>query len=114
MSAKRRKVQRAQLQAAPIFAALGDETRLLILARLSANGPLSIMHLTVDSGITRQAVTKHLHVLADAGLVRDYWVGRERYWELEADRLREARRSLDRISAQWDDALGRLKTLVER
>lgn len=100
--------------AAPVFAALGDETRLQLVARLSSAGPLSIVHLTSGSGVTRQAVTRHLQVLGDAGLVRDYRVGRERVWELEPQRLMEARRSLDRISAQWDVALGRLKKLVER
>lgn len=101
-------------QAAPVFAALGDETRLQLVARLSATGPLSIVHLTSGSGVTRQAVTRHLQVLGDAGVVRDYRVGRERVWELEPQRLMEARRSLDRLSAQWDVALGRLKKLVER
>ena len=96
-----------------IFAALGDGIRLALVARLSASGPLSIVNLTDGTGVTRQAVTKHLHVLSGAGLVRDYWVGRERVWELETEPLRAARRSLDRISAQWDDALGRLKTFVE-
>lgn len=99
---------------APVFAALGDQTRLQLVARLSSTGPLSIVHLTVGSGVTRQAVTRHLQVLSDAGLVRDYRVGRERVWELEPERLIEARRSLERISAQWDVALGRLKSMVER
>ena len=97
-----------------IFAALGDDTRLAVVARLSTSGPLSIVRLTDGAGITRQAVTKHLHVLSDAGLVSNYWVGRDRVWELETEPLRAARRSLDRISAQWDDTLGRLKAFVER
>ena len=99
--------------AALIFAALGDGTRLALVARLSAAGPLSIVTLTDGTGVTRQAVTKHLHVLSDAGLVRDSWVGRERVWQLEPESLRAARRSLDRISAEWDDALGRLRAFVE-
>jgi DNA-binding transcriptional ArsR family regulator len=101
-------------QAAPIFAALGDETRLALVGRLGTSGPLSITRLTEGSQVTRQAVTKHLQVLADAGLVRDEWHGRERLWVFEAARLAEARRCLDVNSSQWDDALSRLKDLVEK
>ena len=99
---------------APVFAALGDETRLRIVARLCAGGPASITRLTEGAGVTRQAVTKHLTVLSKARLVRGFRTGRERVWELEPERLEIARRCLDDISAQWDDALGRLKMLVER
>ncbi|HEX5415577.1 MAG TPA: metalloregulator ArsR/SmtB family transcription factor [Chloroflexota bacterium] len=99
--------------AAPVFAALGDATRLSLLDRLSTGGPLSISRLTAGSHKTRQAITRHLHVLADAGLVRDVRRGREHHWELDPERLDLARRSLDRISRQWDDALGRLKSFVE-
>ena len=101
-------------QAAPIFAALGDETRLALVSRLGSGGPLSITRLTEGSNVTRQAVTKHLQVLAGAGLVRDEWRGRERLWVFEAARLAEARRCLDVISSQWDDALSRLKDFVEK
>jgi DNA-binding transcriptional ArsR family regulator len=94
---------------APIFAALGDETRLAIVSRLCAGGQLSIARLTVGSEISRQAITKHLHVLARAGLARSKRRGRERLWELEPDRLDDARRSLDLISKQWDTALNRLR-----
>jgi DNA-binding transcriptional ArsR family regulator len=99
--------------AAPLFAALGDETRLALVERLSVGGPLSIARLTDGVGITRQAVTKHLSVLAEAGLVRDTRRGRERIWALDLERLAEARRSLDQMSQQWDEALKRLKTFVE-
>lgn len=99
--------------AAPIFAALGDETRLRIVGRLCARGPLSISRLSEGSGVTRQAITKHLHALAAAGLVRDARRGRERIWELETQRLELGRQSLERISAQWDAAIGRLKSMVE-
>ena len=78
-----------------------------------AGGALSIAQLTSGTDITRQAVTKHLQVLAEAGLVRDVRQGRERLWELQASRLDEARRSLDAIAAQWDQALQRLKTTLE-
>lgn len=98
--------------AAPVFAALGDETRLRLIVRLGA-GPESTTRLTAGSNVTRQAITKHLRVLADAGLVRDARRGRERIWRLEAARLREARRSLEAISGQWDAALSRLKKFVE-
>ena len=113
-SLPRRKAAAARLgRAAPVFAALGDQTRLAIVARLSSDGPMSIVRLTMGAGVTRQAVTKHLRVLRLAGLVRRHRVGRATRWELEPDRLDAARRSLDTISAQWDDALGRLKTFVE-
>ena len=100
-------------QAAPVFAALGDETRLFIVASLSASGPMSIVALTVGSGVTRQAVSKHLQVLLTAGLVRLQRAGRETRWELDRQPLDAARESLDRIASQWDEALGRLKAFVE-
>jgi DNA-binding transcriptional ArsR family regulator len=99
---------------APIFAALGDDTRLRLVAVLCAGGALSIVQLTSGTEITRQAVTKHLHVLADAGLVRDIKQGRERLWAFKPAQLDAARRSLDAIARQWDRALGRLKLAVER
>ncbi len=100
-------------QTAPIFAALGDERRLALVARLCAAGPLSIARLTAGSAVTRQAITKHLTVLADAGLVRDVRRGRERIWELDPNRLAEARAYLDEVSHQWDEVLNRLKKYVE-
>jgi len=114
MSPPRSTPLRAALQkSAPIFAALGDETRLRLIAVLCAGGALSIAQLTAGTEISRQAVTKHLQVLASAGLVHDVKAGRERLWEFEATRLEEARRSLEAISQQWDQALARLKLLVE-
>ena len=80
---------------------------------MSTAGPLSITRLTAGSHKTRQAITKHLHVLAGAGLVRDVRRGREHCWELKPDRLDEARRALDQIAHQWDEALARLKSFVE-
>jgi len=102
------------LKAGPVFAALGDATRLRIVARLSADGPSSIARLTGDSGVTRQAVSKHLQVLAAAGLVRVGRHGRESSWELEPRKLAEARHSLELISKGWDEALGRLRRFVEK
>jgi DNA-binding transcriptional ArsR family regulator len=100
-------------ESAPVFAALGDETRLQLVARLCTGGPMSIARLTSGSEVTRQAITKHLHVLAGAGLVRGSRLGREQIWEIEPTRLQEARRHLDHIAAQWDEALGRLKAALE-
>jgi len=113
--AKQTPLQSSSLRkTAPIFAALGDETRLRLIAVLCAGGALSIAQLTSGTAITRQAVTKHLHVLADAGLVRDVKVGRERRWEFDPAQMEEARRSLDLIARQWDHALNKLKLAVER
>ena len=97
---------------AGVFAALGDENRLRLLARLSG-GPVSIARLTEGSGMTRQGVTKHLRVLAGAGLIRGTRSGKESVWRLERKRLAEARRALDLISRQWDLSLGKLKLFVE-
>jgi len=116
MSARRAEARPGAVRlraSAPVFAALGDETRLRLVARLGTEGPLSIARLTSGTEVTRQAVTKHLHVLADAGLARGTRHGRERRWELEPEPLQEARRCLDLISAQWDEALARLKAAVE-
>jgi DNA-binding transcriptional ArsR family regulator len=99
--------------AATVFGALGDETRLRLLARLSSGGPASIARLSERSRVTRQAITKHLEVLSQAGLVRDEWRGRERVWRLEQRRLADARAYLELVSRQWDDALDRLKRYVE-
>jgi DNA-binding transcriptional ArsR family regulator len=98
---------------APVFAALGDETRLALVARLCEGGPLSIARLTTGSDLTRQAITKHLGVLARAGLVSDVRHGRERIWTLAPAHLEDARGYLDEISIQWDRALHRLKRFVE-
>lgn len=99
--------------AAPVFAALGDPTRLSIVARLCTHGPQSISELTDVTDVTRQAVTKHLLALEDAGLVRGSREGRERIWELQGKRLADARMYLADISAQWDAAIERLRAFVE-
>ena len=98
---------------APVFAALGEEARLKLVTALCVGGAMSIAQLTHGMDITRQAVTKHLDVLAAAGLVRDIKVGRERLWEFEPSRLDEARRTLEVIGEQWDRALAKLKRAVE-
>ena len=99
--------------AVPVFTALADATRLRLLGRLSVDGPLSITRLSEGTGVTRQAITKHLTTLGNVGLVRHARRGRERVWELDAKRLEKAKRYLDQISAQWDVALARLKKHVE-
>ena len=99
--------------AVPVFAALGDATRLRLVGRLSAEGPLSITRLSEGTGVTRQAITRHLHALDDAGLVRNARRGRERVWELDLKRLEYAKRYLDQVAAQWDAAADRLKAFVE-
>jgi DNA-binding transcriptional ArsR family regulator len=111
----RRSSKTAALQNyAPVFAALGDETRLRLIAALCVGGAMSITQLTAGTDLTRQAITKHLAVLAEAGLARDAKVGRERLWEFEPGQLEEARRSLQVIAAQWDHALEKLRLAVER
>ena len=97
----------------PVFTALADATRLGLLTRLSVDGPLSITRLSRGTGVTRQAITKHLHTLGAAGLVRHARRGRERLWELDRRRLETAKRYLDQISVQWDAAVDRLRTFVE-
>ena len=98
-------------EAAPVFAALGDAARLRIVARLCDAGPSSIARLTEGAQISRQAVTKHLRALEDAGLVRSDRAGRERIWQLRTKRLAEVRRHLAQISTEWDGALSRLSDL---
>ncbi|MBI4166955.1 MAG: helix-turn-helix transcriptional regulator [Acidobacteria bacterium] len=98
---------------APLFAALGDEHRLRLVSRLTTCGPMSIARLTAGSNVTRQAITKHLRVMEKAELVRSTRRGRESVWHLDQRRLAEAQRHLAQISRQWDEALGRLRALVE-
>jgi DNA-binding transcriptional ArsR family regulator len=111
MQSKRHKSRAAA--SAPVFAALGDERRLQLVARLCNDGPVSITALASGSDISRQAITKHLHVLARAGLVRSLRHGREQIYELEPKQIQQAREYLEIISRQWDDALNRLKVLAE-
>jgi DNA-binding transcriptional ArsR family regulator len=98
---------------AVIFHALGDPTRLKLVTALGAGGAFSIAQLTVATEMSRQGVTKHLKVLADAGVVRDAKLGRERRWHLDPAQIEEAKRTLDIIGGQWEAALGKLKSFVE-
>jgi DNA-binding transcriptional ArsR family regulator len=100
-------------EAVPVFAALADATRLRLIGRLSADGPLSTTRLSDGTGVTRQAITRHLETLGQAGLVRDARRGRERVWELDRKRLERAQQYLDQVAAQWDAAAHRLKAFVE-
>ncbi len=98
---------------APVFAALANKTRLRLVVRLSEGGRVSTVHLTRGTGVSRQAVTKHLKALAKAGLVRSERSGRERLWDLRTEQLARVGRELEQISKQWDEALARLQKLVE-
>ena len=98
---------------AAVFAALGDETRLTVLTRLARGEPQSIARLTAGTHLTRQAVTKHLRVLQDVGVVKSVKRGRESLFELEPRPLEDVRAYLAQVSREWDDALGRLKAFVE-
>jgi DNA-binding transcriptional ArsR family regulator len=99
--------------AVSVFAALSDPTRLRLLRRLSTEGPLSITRLSKGTGVTRQAITRHLYSLDAAGLVRHARRGREQVWDLELKRIEKARQYLDHVAAQWDVAAARLKAFVE-
>jgi len=101
------------VQSAPVFAALGDRTRLRLVTRMGSDGPLSIARLTDGTDVTRQAVAKHLRVLANAGLAKSVRHGREQLWQLDPGPLDEAHRSLELIAQRWDEALLRLKGRVE-
>lgn len=103
----------ALLDSAPVFAALGDKTRLALVLRLIDSGPRAITELAAQSTVSRQAITKHLEVLESAGLVSDTKRGRERIWEVETKRFEEAGEQLAEISKRWDQALHRLKAFVE-
>jgi DNA-binding transcriptional ArsR family regulator len=98
---------------APVFAALGDKTRLALVAQLCGGQPRSISRLTRGSRLTRQAITKHLQVLERADIVRSVHVGRENLFELNPEPLNELRKYLDRVSELWDRKLARLKSFVE-
>lgn len=98
---------------APVFAALGDPQRMVLVSLLCKKGPLSVTHLTEGTTITRQAVTKHLRVLEAAGLARSERAGRETLWALDRRPLTKARNHLDLIARQWDEAIERLRAFVE-
>jgi DNA-binding transcriptional ArsR family regulator len=113
MSNRRRRVSTPVRAHAAVYAALGDETRLAVLAELAKGEARSIARLTSGTSLTRQAVTRHLRVLESAGVVSCVQIGRESRFQLNPLTLAEARSYLEAVSRQWDDALSRLKSLVE-
>lgn len=108
-----RRVTAVERGRAAVFAALGDETRLLLIAKLCSGQPHSISELTVGSNLTRQAITKHLRVLQRAGIVHGVRAGREKRFEFDPEPMQEIKQYLDIVSEQWDQALARLKSFVE-
>jgi DNA-binding transcriptional ArsR family regulator len=114
MSRKPRRRMAVQLRdRAPIFAALGDETRLTLVAKLCSRKPYSISQLTQGSRLTRQAITKHLLVLESVGIVHGVRTGRETRFEFDPEPMEGIKNYLDFVSKQWDQALSRLKSFVE-
>jgi DNA-binding transcriptional ArsR family regulator len=109
----KRRVELGLAEAALLFAALGDPTRLALLRRLSEDGPASISVLAESFRVSRQAITKHLQLLAVASIIYGKRAGREHVWALNPARLAEAQRCLETIARGWDDALGRLKAHLE-
>ncbi|GJL92829.1 ArsR/SmtB family transcription factor [Hyphococcus sp.] len=108
-----RKNVAAPVLTAPVFAALGDATRLELLSRLSRGEPRSISQLRNGLELTRQGVSKHLRVLEEAGLVASQRIGREQRYTFTPKPIGEAADYLSRISDQWDEAVLRLKAFVE-
>jgi DNA-binding transcriptional ArsR family regulator len=98
---------------APVFAALGDETRLSLVTKLCGRRPYSISQLTQGSKLTRQAITKHLRVLESVGIVHSVRTGRESLFEFNPRPIEGIKQYLDFVSEQWDQALSRLKSFVE-
>ena len=107
------KAEAARADPAPVFAALGDRTRLSLLMTLSDGKTRSIASLSAQTRLTRQAVTKHLRVLEEARLVSSARSGRETLFAYQPEPVAAARSFLDQVSAQWDEALGRLRSFVE-
>ena len=108
-----RRRRTASRDPAGVFAALGKPARLQIVSRLCEAGPLSIVRLTEGTRVSRQAITKHLHALDRAGLVRGERSGREQVWALRPEKLADAQLYLNRISQRWEEVLSRLQAYVE-
>lgn len=113
-SRSRRSQTRRDRSPATVFAALGDETRLSLIAQLATGESRSISQLTEGSKLTRQAITKHLRVLENAGMVHSVRAGRESLYAFDQKPLQGIREYLDTVSAQWDDTLNRLKAFLEK
>src|SRR5436305_12267126 len=112
-SASRNRLARRQARA-PVFAAVVDETRLLLVAKLCRGQPSSISELTEGSKLTRQAITKHLRVLERVGIVHSIRAGRESRFKFNPEPIEDIRQYLHLVSAQWNEALSRLKAFVEQ
>ncbi|MGA7929254.1 MAG: helix-turn-helix domain-containing protein [Candidatus Sulfotelmatobacter sp.] len=113
MSQRRSSTAAKRRPRAPVFAALGDEVRLSLIAKLCAGQPYSISQLTEGSRLTRQAITKHLRVLESVGIVHSVHRGRENLFEFDPKPMEETKEYLNFVSAQWDQALSRLKSFLE-
>ena|SRR6266849_6229994 len=113
MSSARPKQRAVLRDRASLFAALGDETRLALVGKLSSGPPQSISRLAEGTPLSRQAITRHLRVLENVGIVRQERVGRESRYAFRPEPLKEVRSYLDYVSSQWDNALARLKSFVE-
>jgi DNA-binding transcriptional ArsR family regulator len=98
---------------ASVFDALGDPHRLRILTRLCGTGPASTLQVAHELPLSRQAATKHLHVLEAAGLISSRKHGRERVWTVQQQQLAAAADHLTMLSRRWDRALDRLRAFVE-
>ena len=101
---RRRTTSRLEVYA-PVFAALGDQTRLSLVVKLADGQECSISQLTAGSQMTRQAITKHLRVLENAGVVRHVRKGRESRFAFNPRPIEGITEYLTRISEQWDEAL---------
>jgi DNA-binding transcriptional ArsR family regulator len=113
MSPKANSVPASWRAHAPVFAALGDRTRLSLVAKLSDREPRSIAQLTSGSKLTRQAITKHLRVLESAGIVHSTRKGRASLYAFNPRPIEDLREYLELVSREWDRRLARLKSFVE-
>jgi DNA-binding transcriptional ArsR family regulator len=113
MSQRRSRRAAKRRPRAPVFAALGDEVRLSLIAKLCAGQPYSISQLTEGTGLTRQAITKHLRVLESVGIVHGVHRGRESLFEFDPKPMEETKKYLNFVSEQWDQALSKLKSFLE-
>jgi len=113
MSLKRHSRSAKRQSRAPVFAALGDEMRLALIAKLCSGEPYSISQLTRGSKLTRQAITKHLRVLERVGIVHSIRTGRESRFEFDPQPIEGMKDYLNLVSQRWDQALSRLKRFVE-
>jgi len=114
MSTAKPRLRAGLKRRAAVFASLGDPIRLSLVLTLSAGPPQSISRLAEHAQITRQGLTRHLRTLEHAGVVHSTRIGRESVFAFRPEPLRELRTYLEQVSAEWDDALGRLKAFVER